>query len=69
MFTYPVLGYTPNCGKRAEYKIAARWSDGATQELKTSAVCCEACLADWFHRSRDKQKACVKAKGNTHDPP
>ncbi|OAI41675.1 hypothetical protein AYO40_02700 [Planctomycetaceae bacterium SCGC AG-212-D15] len=69
MFQYPVLCYTPDCGKRAEYKIAARWSDGVTQELKTYGLCCEECLAEWFRRSREKQKACVKAKGETLDPP
>lgn len=68
MFTYPVLCYTPGCGKRAEYKIAARWSDGATQELKTYALCCEDCLADWFHRVRAKP-ACVRARDETLDPP
>jgi hypothetical protein len=69
MFTYPVHCYTPGCGKLAEYKIAARWSDGATQELKTYALCCEACLAHWFRRSRASQRACVKANGETLDPP
>jgi hypothetical protein len=69
MFTYPVLCYTPGCGKRAEYKIAARWSDGATQELKTYALCCEACLPDWFARTRNKHLQCVRAKNETLDPP
>jgi hypothetical protein len=69
MFTYPVLCYTPNCDKRAEYKIAARWSDGVTQELKTYALCCEGCLADWFARTRDKHLQCVRANNETLDPP
>jgi hypothetical protein len=69
MIQYPVLCYTPGCGKRAEYKIAARWSDGVTEELKTYGLTCEEHLAEWFHRSREKQLACVKAKGETLDPP
>src|SRR5438128_11222269 len=69
MFTYPVPCYTPGCERRAEYKIAARWSDGATEELKTYALCCEECLAEWFRASRAKQRACVKARGETLDPP
>ena len=32
---YPVLCYRPGCGKPAVYKIAARWSDGVTEELTT----------------------------------
>ena len=41
---YPVLCSCPCCGQPAVYKIAARWSDGVTQELKTYALSCEACL-------------------------
>jgi hypothetical protein len=69
MFKYPVLCYTPKCGKPARYKIAARWSDGQIEELKTYALCCEDCLADWFRKSRQKQQTCIKAKNETLDPP
>ena len=62
---YPIYCYRHGCGKPALYKIAARWSDGATQELKTYALACAACLADSFHRGRKKQAACRLAPGET----
>jgi hypothetical protein len=66
---YPLYCYTPDCGRLAVYKIAARWSDGATQELKTYSLTCADCLTHWFHRSREKQAACHLAAGETLDPP
>jgi hypothetical protein len=69
MPSYPVLCYSPGCGKPAVYKIAARWSDGVTQELKTYSLCCADCLAGWFRKSRDKQAACRRAPGEILDPP
>jgi hypothetical protein len=53
----------------AVYKIAARWSDGVTQELKTYALTCSACLAEVFRRSRVKQAACRLAAGETLESP
>ena len=55
---YPILCYTQGCGQLAQYKIAACWSDGVTQELKTYALTCAACLAESLRRSREKQAAC-----------
>jgi hypothetical protein len=66
---YPVLCSTRGCGKPAVYKIAARWSDGVTQELKTYALCCAACLPEALRRSRDKQAACRRAPGEVLEPP
>jgi hypothetical protein len=66
---YPVLCYRKGCGRPALYKIAARWSDGITQELKTYALSCEECLAEWFRQSLVKQAACRKAAGETLEPP
>jgi hypothetical protein len=66
---YAIHCYTQGCGKLAVYKIAARWSDGVTQELKTYALCCADCLPDWFRRSRQKQAACRLAPGETLDTP
>lgn len=51
---YPVLCYEPACGQEAIYKIAARWSDGVTHELKTYSLCCPACLADHFRSSLER---------------
>jgi hypothetical protein len=66
---YPILCYTPECGKPAQYKIAARWSDGLTGELKTYALSCADCLPEWFRRSRAKQAACRLAPGETLGKP
>ncbi len=66
---YPIVCSRPGCGKLAVYKIAARWSDGVTQELKTYALCCADCLPDLFCRSREKQAACRLTPGETLDTP
>jgi hypothetical protein len=66
---YPVCCYRPDCGRPAVYKIAARWSDGVTHELKTYALSCEECLAEWLRASRAKQAACRLAPGETLEPP
>lgn len=69
MTSYPVRCYTRVCEELAVYKIAARWSDGATQELKTYALSCPACLAQWVQRSRAKRTACRLAPGETLESP
>jgi hypothetical protein len=66
---YPVICYRPGCGEPAIYKIAALWSDGVTQELKTYALCCEQCLAELYRRGRDKQAVCRLAAGETLEAP
>jgi hypothetical protein len=66
---YPVLCYTRDCGRPALYKIAARWTDGVTAELKTYALCCAECLPEWFRRSRQKQKECRLTTGESLDAP
>src|SRR5262249_16133952 len=66
---YPVLCYTAGWGQAAVYKLAARWSDGVTEELKTYGLSCAACLPDWLARSRQKQKACRLAVNETLEPP
>jgi hypothetical protein len=62
---YPLYCYTRDCGNLAVYKIAARWSDGFTQELKTYGLTCADCLKDWFQRSRAKHAACRLASGES----
>jgi hypothetical protein len=66
---YPVICYRPGCGRPAVYKIAARWSDGLTEELKTYSLCCAACLPDLYRISRQKQAACRLAPGETLEAP
>ena len=69
MPSYPIYCTTRGCNHLAVYKIAARWSDGFTHELKTYALTCEACLPDWFRRSRAKHAACRLVSGETLEPP
>jgi len=66
---YPLFCYRPGCGRLAIYKIAARWSDGVTQELKTYALTCTDCLPELFRRSCAKQAACRTVAGETLDKP
>jgi hypothetical protein len=66
---YPVYCYRKGCGRLAVYKVAARWSDGVTEELKTYALSCEECLPDWFCLSRQKQAACRLAARETLEAP
>ncbi len=67
MRPYPVC--CSGCGRPAAYKIAARWSDGVTHELKTYGLACEDCLAEWYRRGRERQAACRLAPGETLGPP
>ena len=69
MPSYPVLCYRPGCGRAAVYKVAARWSDGVTQELKTYALSCADCLAHWFRHSQARRAACRLAPGETLEMP
>lgn len=66
---YPVLCSNRGCVRPAEYKIAARWSDGLTEELKTYALCCSACLAEQYALCLKKQAACRRAPGERLDVP
>jgi hypothetical protein len=66
---YTIRCYEPQCPDEAVYKIAARWSDGLTQDLKTYGLTCARCLPHWFRRSLEKQRACRRAKNETLEPP
>jgi hypothetical protein len=66
---YLVLCYQPGCGKPAVYKIAARWSDGLTQELKTYGLVCADCLPAWFRSSLGRRAACRLAAGESLEAP
>ncbi len=69
MSPYPVVCYAPGCDAPAVYKIAARWSDGTTHELKTYALTCAACLAGQFAAAVTKRAACRLTAGETLDAP
>src|SRR6516164_6001227 len=69
MSPYPVRCYRRGCDRLAVFKIAARWSDGITHELKTYALSCADCLAEQYRRSCVKQKACRLTRGETLGTP
>ena len=66
---YVIRCHAKGCSNEAIYKIASRWSDGLTGELKTYSLCCESCLPAEFRASRDKQAACRLAPGEVLEPP
>jgi hypothetical protein len=48
MYTRPVRCGTPGCTSDAEYKIAANWSAGRFNELKTYGLACGAHYAQSY---------------------
>jgi hypothetical protein len=66
---YPVLCYGPGCTRPAELKIAARWNDGVTHELKTYSLACTQCLPQLYAQARSKQARCRLAPGETLEIP
>ncbi|MCS7022996.1 MAG: hypothetical protein NZU63_14345 [Gemmataceae bacterium] len=62
---YVIRCQTPACGALAVYKVAAAWSDGVTDELKTYALTCPSCLPYWFEQACRKQTLCRLAHGET----
>jgi hypothetical protein len=69
MPAYPLHCYKKGCAQLAVYKIAARWSNGITSELKTYALSCAGCLPEWYRLSRQKQAVCRTTPGETLEPP
>lgn len=66
-FHYPILCQA--CGCPAEYKVAARWSDGLTYELKTYGLVCAECLPGAFAAANAKPAAHGLAPEETLDLP
>ena len=66
---YPVMCYAAGCPHPAAFKIAARWSDGVTDELKTYYLACPACVPRLFASAVAKRAACRLASGETLDEP
>ena len=66
---YPVLCYAPGCTRPAAFKVAARWSDGVTGELKTYSLACPDCLAKLFAAAVIKRAACRLEPGETLEEP
>jgi hypothetical protein len=67
--SYPILCYRSGCGQLALFKIAARWSDGITQELKTYSLSCPDCLASLFQDACARQASCRLAPGEILEVP
>ena len=70
----PMPPYVVSCTARgcttpATFKVAARWSDGATHELKTYALVCPACLPKELAAARVRGAACRLAPGESLEPP
>lgn len=68
-FSYVVYCTNLGCSRRAEYKIASRWSDGVTAELKTYGLVCAECLPQAFRESLRKQAECRRAPKEILEPP
>ena len=66
---YPVVCYAAGCPHPAGFKIAARWSDGVTDELKTYYLACPACLSKLYASAQVKRAACRLAPGESLDAP
>ena len=69
MPSYPVRCSAPGCRAEAVFKVAAHWSDGLTDELKTYALACDDCLARLLATARLKRAACRLAAGEELDEP
>jgi hypothetical protein len=57
------------CDRLAEFKIAACWSDGVTQELKTYGLSCTDCLPSQLAGARAKKHICRLTGGESLDCP
>jgi len=66
---YPVQCYTKGCDALASFKIAARWSDGTTHELKTYFLACPACLSKLYNEAVVRRKTCRVMAGETLEEP
>lgn len=66
---YSVLCYTSGCGLPAAFKIAARWSDGTTRELKTYSLACPECVPVLYASAAERRRSCRLAPGEILDGP
>lgn len=66
---YPVLCYGRDCSELAVYKIAARWSHGASSELKTYGLACPSCLPMLYRSSLQRQKLARTLSGELGEKP
>jgi hypothetical protein len=66
---YAVMCYAKGCDREANFKIAARWSDGVTSELKTYFLSCPECLTTLYQSACVKKSACRLAAGESLGDP
>ncbi|WP_020472116.1 hypothetical protein [Zavarzinella formosa] len=66
---HEIICYAPGCGKPAVFKIAARWSDGVTRELKTYSLSCADCRDVLFDQAMAKKGTCRLTTGETLSEP
>ena len=66
---YPVMCYASKCPNLGVYKVAARWSDGVTDELKTYYLSCPDCLARLYASAVSKRTSCRLAPGESLEAP
>jgi hypothetical protein len=65
---YVVRCSEPGCSAPAEYKIAARWTDGTLVELKPYGFACKAHMEPMLERSRQRRAECRLSEGEQLDP-
>lgn len=66
---YEIGCHAPGCDAPAAFKIAARWSDGVTKELKTYFLACAACKTTLFEQAVAKKARCRLTAGETLSDP
>ena len=66
---YEILCQTPACARPAVFKIASRWSDGGTRELKTYFLTCEECRDACLRQAAEKKQQCRLTAGETLSEP
>lgn len=67
LLRYPIA--CQSCGAPALYKIASRWTDDHTSELKTYALSCAACVESSLIDALRRRNACRTDPGERIDPP
>ena len=67
--TVPPYTVLCDCGAPATHKVAANWSDGIVVELKTYALCCQACAGGALESAVKRRAACQLTHGETLDQP
>jgi len=65
MRDYPIRCSASDCAELAEFKIAAGWSDGTTQELKSYGFACHAHLEQAYRRAAESRARCRLTEGET----